>query len=69
MAKNNDPFAPWNDPMYRNDPFAPHNDPMRKNDPFEPWNQPFGSEDDLDNDDRESYGHRPRRRYNDEENE
>lgn len=40
--KNNDPFAPWNDPMFKNDPFAPHNDPMYQKDPFACWNDPFG---------------------------
>jgi len=53
--KNDDPFAPWNDPMARNDPFAPHNDPMRKDDPFEPWNSPFGQRSDLNRRDRTYY--------------
>ena len=44
---NNNPFAPWNNPMVRNDPFAPHNDPMKRDDPFAPWNNPFGSCNDL----------------------
>lgn len=55
MNKNQDPFAPWNDPLYENDPFAPHNDTMRKDDPFEPWNQVFGSVNDLNEKDRKYY--------------
>lgn len=43
MARNTDPFAPWNDPMHRDDPFAPWNDPMKRDDPFACWNDPFGS--------------------------
>lgn len=54
--KNTDPFAPWNDQMYKYDPLAPHNDPMRKNDPTEPWNNVFGNENDLDYNDRHKYG-------------
>lgn len=53
--KNNDPFQPWNNPMYKDDPFAPWNDPMRENDPFEPWNDVFGREEDLDEKDRQRY--------------
>jgi hypothetical protein len=59
--RNTDPFAPWNDPMYKNDPFAPHNDPMRKNDFTEPWNDIFGSEKDLNNRDKKAYGLRSAR--------
>ncbi len=61
MASNRDPFAPWNDPMYKNDPFAPHNDLMRKNDPFEPWNCVLGDERDLSDRDAKEYGIRRRR--------
>ena len=53
--KNNDPFAPWNNPMHRNDPFAAHNDPMHKDDPFKPWNEPFGNSDQLNERERQSY--------------
>jgi hypothetical protein len=53
---NQNPFAPWNNPMYKDDPFAPHNDTMRKDSPFEPWNSPFGDEDDLNDEDRKAYG-------------
>ena len=63
--KNDDPFAPWNNPMYSNDPFAPHNDPMYSNDPFKPWNDPFGSEKDLSCDERKRYGLRCNRPYED----
>jgi hypothetical protein len=63
MYKNKDPFAPWNDPMYRNDPFAPHNDPMKKNDPFKPWNSPCGDERDLTDEEAKEYGIRRRSRY------
>lgn len=56
MQRNNDPFAPWNDPIYRNDPFAPHNDPIRRDDPFAPWNQPLGSVNDLSHAERAYYG-------------
>ena len=41
-VRNNDPFAPWNDPFKRDDPFAPWNDPMKRDDPFAAWNDPFG---------------------------
>lgn len=40
--RDNNPFAPWNDPMLRDDPFAPWNDPMKRSDPFACWNNPFG---------------------------
>ncbi len=53
---NDDPFQPWNDPMYDDDPFAPHNDPMRKDDLSEPCNDPFGKKEDLSNRDKRSYG-------------
>ena len=42
FPENDDPFKPWNDPMYRDDPFAPWNDPMYQDDPFACWNDPFG---------------------------
>lgn len=54
MAKNNDPFQPWNDPMYKNDPFAPHNG-FDKDNPFKPWNSPFGRKEDLDGHERSYY--------------
>lgn len=54
--ENDNPFEPWNSPMYENDPFAPHNDPMRKDDPREPWNNPFGSSKDLKKEDQKKYG-------------
>lgn len=53
--RNDDPFAPWNDPMRRDDPFMPHNDPIRRDSPFEPWNKPFGKVEDLSNEDRKKY--------------
>lgn len=40
--ENDNPFEPWNHPMYRDDPFAPWNHPMKKDDPFAAWNNPFG---------------------------
>ena len=69
MPRNNDPFAPWNDPMYKNDPLSPHNDPMYRDDPFKPWNDHFGSEDDLTDRERQAYGLRPRRRHDNNEEE
>ena len=69
MSKiNDDPFAPWNDPMYSDNPFVPHNDPMRSDNPFEPWNSPFGNERDLSDKDAKAYGIR-RRHHNDEDTE
>lgn len=56
MYKNDDPFKPWNDPMYQDDPFAPHNDIMKEDDPFKPWNDPIGDLDDLDDDEKKYYG-------------
>lgn len=56
MSKNTDPFAPWNSPLYENDPLSPHNDPMHRDDPFKPWNEPFGSVNDLNNEEKDSYG-------------
>ena len=46
--RNDDPFAPWNDPMGKSDPFEPWNDPRYQDDPFAPWNTPFGDDRDLD---------------------
>lgn len=66
MPRNTDPFAPWNDPMYRDDPFAPHNDPMHRDDPFKPWNDPMGRKDDLNDYERGRYGLPPNRRYEDD---
>lgn len=45
--RNNDPFAPWNNPIYADDPLAPHNSPMERDNPFKPWNSPLGSVNDL----------------------
>ena len=55
MSRNNDPFAPWNDPMY-DSPFAPHNSPMDRDNPFKPWNNVFGRADDLTDDEAATYG-------------
>lgn len=52
---NDDPFAPWNDPMVSSDPFAPHNDPMKRSDPFAPWNSPFGKVEECEREDRDYY--------------
>ena len=46
--ENDDPFAPWNEPMTKDNPFAPWNNPMRKDNPFEPWNSPFGKKEDIE---------------------
>lgn len=54
--RNNDPFQPWNDPMYKDDPFAPHNDPMEKGNPFKAWNEPFGDKKDLTRGEKKDYG-------------
>lgn len=41
---------------YKNDdPFAPHNNPMKKDNPFKPWNNPFGKKEDLSDEDKEGY--------------
>ena len=53
--KNDDPFAPWNDPFKKNDPFAPHNNPMYSNDPFKPWNSPFTYTEDLTKEEKRYY--------------
>jgi hypothetical protein len=65
--RNTDPFEPWNNQMYRDDMFAPHNDPMRRNDMFEAWNDPFSSAKDLNDRDREYYGLRRQRSYDENE--
>lgn len=39
--KNEDIFAPWNDPLKKDDIFAPWNNLMQKSDPFAPWNNPM----------------------------
>jgi hypothetical protein len=44
---NDDPFAPWNNPLYKDDPFRPWNSPLHKNDPFAPWNNPLADESDI----------------------
>jgi hypothetical protein len=67
MSRNTDPFAPWNNPMYENDPLAAHNNPMYKDDPFKPWNEPFGSVNDLNREEKSSYGIRRNYRDNLEE--
>ena len=53
--KNDDPFAPWNNPMVKDNPFAPHNNPMNSDDPFKPWNNPLGSRRDLTESEKEYY--------------
>lgn len=58
--KNDDPFAPWNDPMYRDDPRKPWNDPLYKNDPFAPWNDPCAGREKIKRYERE---HNIRIRY------
>lgn len=63
---NDDPFAPWNDPMHQDDPFAPHNG-FDGDNPFKPWNEPFGSERDLNDRERRDYGLPVRRRHHEEE--
>lgn len=44
---NDDPFATWNNPLYKDDPFRPWNSPLHKNDPFAPWNNPLADESDI----------------------
>lgn len=61
MARNTDPTAPWNDPIYKNDPLAPHNDPAYRDDPTKPWNNPGGSASDLSEYEERSYGLRSNR--------
>jgi hypothetical protein len=56
---NDDPFQPWNNPMYEDHPFAPHNHPMHGDNPFKPWNLPFGRKEDLTNEEKRRYGIRP----------
>jgi len=68
MPINDDPFAPWNNPMYQDDPFAAHNNPMESDNPFKPWNEPFGSVNDLNDRERESYRIPPKRRYEEDGN-
>jgi len=45
--RNNDLFAPWNDPINKDDPFKPWNDPIYKYDPYAPWNQPYADDYDI----------------------
>lgn len=59
--KNDDPFLPWNNPMYKDYPFAAHNNLMDKDNPFKPWNSPFGREEDLTNDEAATYDIKRRR--------
>lgn len=54
MAKNTDPFAIWNNPMYKDDPLAAHNGYDSDN-PYKPWNEPYGSENDLTDNEANSY--------------
>jgi len=42
MHRDNNPFAKYNNPLYKDNPFAPWNNPLKKNDPFACWNNPFG---------------------------
>jgi hypothetical protein len=65
MPYNNDPFAPWNNPM-NDSPFAPHNG-FDKDNPFKPWNSPCGREEDLTDSEARSYGIRRRSRYDQED--
>jgi len=64
MSRNNDPFAPWNNPM-NDSPFAPHNE-FDSDNPFKPWNEPFGSSDDLTDSEKDYYGVK-RNRYNNDD--
>ncbi len=52
--------------MKNTDPFAPWNDPMSKDDPFKPWNDPLGSVEDLNDNEKYSYGI-PVRRHSSED--
>lgn len=40
MLINDDPRAPWNNPMREDDPREPWNQPQYRDDPREPWNNP-----------------------------
>lgn len=42
MARNHDPFEPWNEPGLKDDPFAPWNEPGKRDDPNACWNDPSG---------------------------
>ena len=53
---NDDPFQPWNDPVFQDDPDAAHNHPMYGDDPFKPWNDPFGKAEDLTDEEALTYG-------------
>lgn len=57
--KNNDPFQVWNG-FDRDNPFAAHNG-FDRDDPFKPWNDTFGRDDQLNNEERRSYGLPPKR--------
>jgi len=57
MYKNDDPFAPWNDPRVSDNPFAPHNNPI-KDTPFQPWNSPLGRGNDMSESDKDWYRRR-----------
>lgn len=39
---DDNPFAPYNNPMHSDDPFALWNNPMKRDDPFACWNNPLG---------------------------
>lgn len=55
IPKNTDPFQPWNNPMYTDSPFSAHNG-VDADDPSKPWNEPFGDVEDLDDEERATYG-------------
>lgn len=63
--RNDDPFAPWNNPM-NDSPFAPHNG-MDADNPMKPWNNPLGKADDLNDNERRGYGLPPKKNYYDED--
>jgi hypothetical protein len=65
--KNTDPFQPWNDPMHSDNPFAAHNG-VDSDDPSKPWNEEFGDAEDLDDDERASYGLSPADDQNNDNN-
>lgn len=63
---NDDPFAPWNNPM-KDSPFAPHNGPDADN-PFKPWNSPMTNTDRLTSDEKRYYGVKEKRSWLDDDN-
>jgi len=62
MPLNDDPFQPWNSPMYKDNPLAPHNGIDRDN-PLKPWNSPCGNQSGLTGEEAQAYNISRRRGY------